>query len=93
MCRSQKHDSWHLIAPTLHNLAGPSRNQAKRYSCMKDNPNKFADHLIELHGYDGARQTARDGITTAQAEEDNYTLSVWREIRRAIEIKRDAADN
>jgi hypothetical protein len=68
-------------------------NQAKRHLCMIENPNNFADHLIELHGFDGARQTARDGITTAQVEEDNYTLSIWREIRRAIEIKRDVADN
>ena len=60
---------------------------------MNDNPSEIADHLIQVHGLDGARQSARDGITAAQADEDNYSLSVWREIRRAVEIKRDAAND
>jgi hypothetical protein len=33
---------------------------------MKDNPSKIADHLIEVHGFDGAWQTARNSITTVR---------------------------
>jgi hypothetical protein len=60
---------------------------------MNDNPSEIADHLIKSLGFDGAWQSARDGITAAQSEEDNYALSIWREVRRFVEIKRDAVDN
>ncbi len=54
---------------------------------MKDDPNQIADDLIEQHGVDGALDTVREGIATAHAEGDNYRLSVWREVRRALRNK------
>ena len=60
---------------------------------MKDNPIQIANNLIAQHGVDGALASVREGIATAHAEGDNYGLSVWREVRRALRDKPDAADN
>ncbi len=60
---------------------------------MNDDPNQFADDLIEQHGVDGALETVREGIATAHAEGDNYRLSVWREVRRALRNKQRDAGN
>jgi hypothetical protein len=54
---------------------------------MKNDPKQIAEHLLETLGDDGAWQKVREGVAAALEDEDNYTLSVWREIRRAIEIK------
>ncbi len=58
---------------------------------MNDDPNQIANDLIEQHGVDGALNTVREGIETAHANGDNYRLSVWREVRRALRDKRNAA--
>ena len=60
---------------------------------MKDDPNQIADNLIEQHGVDGALEMVREGIATAHANGDNYRLSVWRDVRRILQARRDAADN
>ncbi len=60
---------------------------------MNDDPILIADHLIEQHGVDGALETVTEGIDAAHANGDNYSLSVWREVRRTIQGKQDAADN
>ena len=60
---------------------------------MNDNPSQIADHLIEQHGVDGALETVREGISAAHANGDNYRLSVWREVRRILRDKPDAADD
>ncbi|MGZ0190588.1 MAG: hypothetical protein ACKVH0_21750 [Alphaproteobacteria bacterium] len=59
---------------------------------MSDEPSKIAEQLLEMHGDDGAWETVRAGIAAAQEDEDNYSLSVWREVRYALGLKRDAAD-
>ena len=60
---------------------------------MKDDPNQIANDLIEQHGADGALNTVREGIATAHANGDNYRLSVWREVRRALRDKQRNAGN
>jgi len=60
---------------------------------MKDDPSQIADHLIEQHGVDGALEMVREGIATAHANRENYRLSVWREVKRILQDRRDAADN
>ncbi len=58
---------------------------------MNDDPSQIADDLVEQQGVDGALDTVRDGIAAVHAIGDNYRLSVWREVRRALKAKRDAA--
>ena len=60
-----------------------------RLPCMRDDPKQIAEHLIEQHGLDGALKAAREGIAAAHASGDNYGLSVWREVRRALREKQE----
>jgi len=62
---------------------------------MKDDSSQIANNLIAQHGVDGALESVRDGIasTHADADADNYRLSVWREVRRLLRDKPDAADD
>lgn len=57
--------------------------------CMRDDPQRIADHLIGEHGLDGARRAALEGLLAAQARGDNYRLSVWREVRRVLRERRE----
>lgn len=57
---------------------------------MGDNPTQIADGLIEQHGVDGALAAAREKIAAAHASGDNYRLSVWREVRRAVSDKQES---
>jgi hypothetical protein len=60
-------------------------------SNMKDDPSQIAASLIIVeHGLDGALKAAREGIAAAHADGDNYSLSVWREVRRELRDKRTA---
>ena len=58
---------------------------------MKDDPSQIANNLIAQHGVDGALESVRERIATAHADGDNYGLSVWREVRRALRDKPDTA--
>jgi hypothetical protein len=49
-----------------------------------DDPNKFAEYLIEQHGLDGAIKVAMENAATAG---DNYALSVWREVKAILRDK------
>jgi hypothetical protein len=60
---------------------------------MNDDPSQIADHLIEQHGVDGALEVVRDGVAAAQANGDNYNLSVWRDVRRILQTPPDTGDN
>ena len=51
---------------------------------MKDDLSLIAGHLIEEHGVEGALEKVREGIELAHDIGDNYRLSVWREVRRAL---------
>ena len=46
-----------------------------------DDPNEIADGLIEQHGLDGAIQVAMGNTAAA---DDNYVLSVWREVKAIL---------
>ena len=58
---------------------------------MKDDPSQMANNLIAQYGVDGALESVREGIATAHADEDNYRLSVWREVRRALQNRSKTA--
>ncbi len=60
---------------------------------MNDNPIQIVDDLIGQHGVDGAREAVREGIEAAKENGDNYRLSVWREVRRVLQAKKEVADN
>lgn len=49
-----------------------------------DDPNEIADDLIQQHGLDGALSVA---ISSAAAANDNYALSVWREVKGILRLK------
>jgi len=52
---------------------------------VRDNPVEIADHLVREHGFDGAMSAVDEGKTKASSEGDNYRLSVWREVRVALQ--------
>jgi hypothetical protein len=54
---------------------------------MNNDPQTIAEFLIREHGVDGAYQAALKGATDAQRDNDNYRLSVWREVKRIIREK------
>ncbi len=56
-----------------------------------NDPSVIAEQLLEMHGDDGAWETVRKGILAAHEDEDNYSLSIWREVRRALRLKLDNA--
>jgi hypothetical protein len=49
-----------------------------------DDPNEIADDFIQQHGLDGALCVA---INNATAANDNYVLSVWREVKGILREK------
>jgi hypothetical protein len=51
---------------------------------MQYDPKEIAKDLIEEHGFDGALTEAIEGAMDAQRAGDNYSLSVWREIKAVI---------
>lgn len=65
---------------------------SNRQPAMNDDPDQIADHLIEDHGIDGALEAVREGISATHANGDNYRLSVWREVKQALQKRRDAAN-
>ena len=58
---------------------------------MKDDPSQIANNLIAQYGVDGALESVREGIATAHADEDNYRLSVWREVSWALQNRSKTA--
>ena len=60
---------------------------------MNDDPSQIAKNLIAQHGVDSALETVREGIASAHAIGDNYSLSVWREVGRILRDKPDGADD
>lgn len=58
---------------------------------MRDNPHTIAEHLIQEHGVGGALDRVTEGIAAAQERGDNYTLSIWREVRRMLRERGDGS--
>lgn len=59
---------------------------------VRDDPEEIADHLVQEHGFDGAMAAVDEGKTKAASEGDNYTLSVWRKVRVALQNRSGNAD-
>jgi hypothetical protein len=61
---------------------------------MKDNPHDISTYLIAEHGsLKLAFDAAVSGAAKAHAEDDFYSLSVWRDVKRLLreKIESDAA--
>ena len=55
---------------------------------MTNDPRTIADGLVEEHGLDGAIQVAMQWTATVG---DNYTLSVWRDVKRLLRERKAEA--
>ncbi|MBT5320145.1 MAG: hypothetical protein HOL45_09590 [Chloroflexi bacterium] len=51
---------------------------------MTNDPDAIADRMIEEHGLAGALQTAQEATQVSLKARDNYSTSVWREIKRVL---------
>lgn len=59
---------------------------------MTNDPNIIADQMIQEHGLDGALQTALEATQVSLEARDNYSVSVWREIKRVLKDRKDDDD-
>ncbi len=59
---------------------------------MSDEPKKIANFLIREHGIGRAMDKAMEGTATANRQGDNYSLSVWREVKRILRERTDTAE-
>ena len=50
----------------------------------KDNPIEIAEALVQENGLESAIQVMNDRISEAHQDGDNFSLSVWREVRREL---------
>jgi hypothetical protein len=65
------------------------RDNRQHILVMCHGPEEIASYLIQEHGLVGANSYALDKVIEAQADQDHYTLSVWREVKRFLRIKSD----
>lgn len=49
-----------------------------------DNPKEIADYLVQEHGREEAIEVAMQGVAKANASGNNYSLSIWREVRSLL---------
>ncbi len=49
-----------------------------------DDPHIIADQMIQKHGPDGALQAAQEATKVSLDAGDNYSVSVWREVKRVL---------
>ena len=59
---------------------------------MRDNPEEIADHLEKEHGLDKALSVVAEGKTEAIRNGQNYTLSIWREVKVILKRRADGDD-
>jgi hypothetical protein len=52
---------------------------------MNDDPEQIASHLAERYGVIHALAAVRAEIAEAQANGENYRLSIWRDVRRILQ--------
>jgi hypothetical protein len=60
---------------------------------VRDNPKEIADHLEKEHGLDKALTVVAEGKTEAIRNGQNYTLSVWREVKVILESRAEGDDD
>ncbi len=59
---------------------------------MPDDPKQIANDLIREHGLNDALTRAMAETATAHHEQDNYALSVWREVKRILRERTESAE-
>jgi hypothetical protein len=59
---------------------------------VRDNPTEIADHLEKEHGLEKAMVVVDDGKREATREGNNYTLSVWREVKVILQTRAKGDD-
>ena len=59
---------------------------------MTNNPNIIADQMIQEHGLDGALQKAQEATQVSLKTRDNYSASVWRDIKRVLSERKGDED-
>ena len=52
---------------------------------MKDDPKEIAEHLINEHGLQAARDAVAEGIAEANRNGGFYQLSIWREVWKILD--------
>jgi len=50
----------------------------------RDDPEQTAMYLLQQHGQQEAYKVALKGVMEAQADGDNYRLSIWREVKALL---------
>lgn len=51
---------------------------------MKEDPQDIAAWLVQQHGLEHARVEVLASVMQAHEQEDNYALSVWRDVKRIL---------
>ena len=59
---------------------------------MTNDPNIIADQMIQEHGLDGALQNAQEATQVSLKARDNYSASVWRDIKRVLSERKGDED-
>ncbi len=59
---------------------------------MPDDPKQIANFLIREHGLNDALARVAAEITTAHHEQDNYALSVLREVKRILRERTEGGE-
>ena len=53
---------------------------------MQQDPSDIATSLIHEHGKEAAMRLALEETIKAQNNNDNYSLSIWRDVKRILRI-------
>ncbi len=59
---------------------------------MPDDPKQIANDLIREHGLDDALARAVAETIIAQEEDDNYALSIWREVKGILRERTESGE-
>jgi hypothetical protein len=59
---------------------------------QKDDPQETADYLLKKHGQHEAYAIALQGAVDAQESDDNYSLSVWRDVKRLLATEQSISE-
>ena len=55
---------------------------------MRRDPSEIATSLVHEHGKGAAMQLALEETIKAQGNNDNYSLSIWRDVKRILRENR-----
>ena len=58
----------------------------------RDDPQETADYLLKKHGQHEAYAIALQGAVDAQESDDNYSLSVWRDVKRLLATEQSISE-